>query len=252
MCGSRDRGVRFRDDPLAVGLVEATDWAIGGVAQLYGECEGEFRGGGAGWEWAQARGGRGEAREGGAEGGFEVGLVNSMHEGWIGIGDSCGDIDVRVGEGDVAVTFGDGGEGVQVEGPFLEDGVGGEVVDAEGDKGDGVLGKLCLDGRDGGVDPAADCWMTGLADREVVGTGGEERGWWVDVAEVEDLVDADCEERGEGREKGTVGGDEIGVGCGWSCGHGGMAAVDGGTDSGRSSWPSRKAQSRSQCVIDVL
>ena len=52
--------------------------------------------------------------------------------------------------------------------------VGGCVVDAEGDGGDGVLGELSVDGGDGVVDPRYDSRVSVLAYRVVVGACGEE------------------------------------------------------------------------------
>lgn len=86
-------------------------------------------------------------------------------------------------------------------------------MDAERHDGDGVLGELVVDSGHGVVDPAADGGMSVLPDGEVVGTGGDEGGGWVDVPEVEDVVDGDGEEGGDGGEESAVGVEEVGVGC---------------------------------------
>ena len=48
-----------------------------------------------------------------------------------------------------------------------------------------------MDRGDGVVDPCADCRMAVLAYGVVVGACGDEGDWWVDVAEIEDVVDRD-------------------------------------------------------------
>lgn len=156
-----------------------------------------------------------------------------MGEKWIVIAVfACYVGRVGRGEGDVAVTLRDVGECVQVEGPSLENCVGGLLVDAERDVRDGVFGEFAGDGGDGIVDPGEDCWVTVLVDWVVVSSGGEEGCWRVDVAEVEDLVGCDGEEGGQSGDESAVSGDEVwmggrGGGPGRGSSHGEVAVLAG-------------------------
>ena len=82
-------------------------------------------------------------------------------------------------------------------------------VDAQLHFLDSGLLQLRADGGDGVVDPGADGRVAVLAHGVVVGACGEKGASWVDGAEVEDVVGADCEEGGNCVKESTVGGEEV-------------------------------------------
>lgn len=94
------------------------------------------------------------------------------------------------------------GEGAQVKDPTLDDGEGGGLVHGEGNAAGGGGAELVGDGGDGVADPGADGRVAGLVDGQVVGAGEEECGGRVEAAVVEEGVDGDGEERGEGGDEG--------------------------------------------------
>lgn len=71
----------------------------------------------------------------------------------------------------------------------------------ERDAAGGTLANLRLGGGDGVAYPRADARVARLVDGEVVGARREEAGCWVEGAVVEQRVDGDGEEAGEGVEE---------------------------------------------------
>lgn len=84
-----------------------------------------------------------------------------------------------------------------------DDAPGGAGVELVGDCADGV------------VDPGADGRVAGLVHGEVEGAGGEEGCRRVEAAVVEQRVDGNGEERGEGGQEGRCGEQGEGEGGAW-------------------------------------
>lgn len=103
--------------------------------------------------------------------------------------------------GSVVVSPG-GRERVQVEYPALDDVEAGGCVDDEGDVPRRAGADLCGDGGDGVPEPGADAGVSRLVDGQVVGAGCEKGSRRVELAVVEDGVQRNGEEVGEGGEEG--------------------------------------------------
>lgn len=73
----------------------------------------------------------------------------------------------------------------------------------DGDARHGAARELDGQGVDGGADPRADGGVPGLVHGQVVGARGEEGGGRVEAPVVEEGVDGDEEEGGEGGEEGV-------------------------------------------------
>ena len=158
------------------------------VAQLYGESEGAPLG-----EAGHLLGGVGEPPQGTSQGLVHVGPVDLLVVlGVGGTGTSTGCVSPLIPAAPVR-------EPRDVKHPPLEDGEGaGRRVDGQDDAVDGGALQLGGYGGDGVGDPGADARVAGLVDGEVVGAGGEEGLRGVEVAVVEEGVDGEGEEGGEG------------------------------------------------------
>ena len=86
------------------------------------------------------------------------------------------------------------------------------VVDHDGDARNRPLDELGLDGVDGIPDPGTHGWVSGLVHGQAIGLCAEEGGLRIERPVIEDVVDGDGEEVGEGGQQ--LGGLRQGYGDG--------------------------------------